>query len=151
MPELPAALDVAYFVKLHLDTVNPSEKVSSGQNGEFRYQIMGKPRPMLVLSRLDQVERGRAWFLAAALTSKGHDPRGMPRPNYEPIGRSVFPDRDSFIVLCPQRIPENLLDAGGRRSAVVKPHDRLASQNVFRIIAHKLLKQPAGDVLARHF
>jgi len=136
---LPDGGQLAYFVKLHLDTARRRERAC--KDGEWQYIVEGKPRPWLVLTRLPSKKpsRGRRWFLALPITSKGLDENGDVKEGFQPMNKCIDGDRESFVELKPQDLPENLLHAKDGQSAVGTPCNPLEFGNVVRIALHRCL------------
>lgn len=138
--DLPRDREVAYFVKLHLDTiVRKGDHPRNG--GEAIYSVDGKPRPMLVLQRLQERERGKLWFLVLPVTSAGLDGNEKPKASVQPIGNCIDKHKDSFVEMDVQKLPDNMIVRGSvgevRRLA---PCDPLTFMNVVKIVEHKVLK-----------
>jgi hypothetical protein len=141
--ELPSERDVAYFVYLHLDTAE-RERPHPTKKGEWIYAVAGKPRPMLVLRRLrERAYGGCRRFLVLRLTSKSQDGKGNPREGVMRIGKCIHPDTESFLVLEPLLVPENLLDKKEDGARVLKPCDPLIFDNVLKIVTKRGLTATA--------
>lgn len=115
--ELPREGDVAYFIKLHLDTVRregPAEKPD-----ESMYSVRGKSRPMFVV-RCDTVD-GRHLFQVFPLRRSGS--RETVR-----IGCLIDPNRQSFVETRPLWLPANM--AG----SITKRCDRIAFNSIVSIL-----------------
>ena len=130
---MPCAGDVAYFVKLHLDTA--VKKGPHAHREDHRvYEVEGKPRPMLVMQLLTKRCRGRRQFLVLPITSQGHDEKGTRRSDVKPIGRCIDDEHDSFVEMERWLLPENLLHAPDGKSPMKKPCEPFAVQNVQKIM-----------------
>ena len=127
VPALPRAGQVAYFVHLHLDTAR-DDGAHPVLHNERVYRVDGKARPMLVLTEL-KPERGRRWLLAVPITSKGIDAKGNLKPDHIRMDRCLSADMESFAMLPPQRLPDNLLCGTAMRAA-----DPFAFQNAVKVI-----------------
>lgn len=133
--ELPDEGDIVYFVYLHLDTAK-YDRPHPVIEGECIYAVAGKPRPMLVVERLEREYGGRRRFMAFRFTSKNQDGRGNPRKRVIPIGRCISPDQNSFLVLEPLFLPENLLHEKHGSPSVLRRLDPLGFGNILRIAGH---------------
>lgn len=129
---------VAYFVDLHLDTVEMAEEHAHKER-HFVFSVEGKIRRMLVLQRLSRLCRGRSWFLVLPITSKGLDERGKLKPNYKPIGKCLEPDVESYVELRPVQLPDNMLSRSGGQSAVFHPCNPLFIQNAYATLYQTVL------------
>ena len=130
--EFPTSGEVAYFMKLHLDTAVRKDRIPH-QNGEWIYSVDAKRRPMIVLRHLRRKNRGVHWFLALPTTTKEQDFGVL----Y--IGKCIEAGKDTFVEMWPQLVPSTLLDGG----PTVKPCDEFAFMNALKIIRHKLVR--TGD------
>src|SRR6478609_6653752 len=128
--------DVVYFVHLHLDTARRLNESARHEN-EKVYRVEGKPRPMLVMSRL-QKRRGRDWFRVLPITSKGKDKTGKLLPDIEYIGDCLNVGRESYVKLDPRDLPENMLSVEDGKSLVVTPCDHFAFANAIKVLERKL-------------
>jgi hypothetical protein len=135
---LPTDGDVANCVFLHLDTVARMDKHAL-HGGEWLYEVAGKPRPMLILQRRAKQYRGRTWFLALPITTKGRDEKGQVREGMQWIGKCLDGQQDSYVRMEVREIPDNLLHYERGGSALVSPCDYCAFQNAVRVIMHKAL------------
>ena len=132
--QLPKERDIAYFVHLHLDTIELASEPSY-REGHCIYRVEGKPRPMLVLTVLPD-QRGCRWFRVLPITSKGKDANGQLKRGCVPIGK--LPDHDcvSYITVDDSRkLPANMVDRANRRSPTVLSIDRLAFDNILTTVA----------------
>ena len=95
---------------------------------------------MIVLTRQSRPEWGRWWFLVAPLTSQGREATGTPRPDVQPIGTCVEPDRESFVKVGPtHRLPDNLISRKPGKPAIVKPCDPFGFRNALKVIERRML------------
>lgn len=141
----PAAGEVAYFVHLHLDTAcRHADHPHKSDQGI--YQVDGKPRPMLVLHEYSSVKRKRRWFLVLPITSKGRDAKDRPRTDVEPIGDCINENRESFVEMSPEQLPENMLYVRSGHHPVVAPCNPLAFANAVKVLERKVLQRRVGAV-----
>ena len=131
--ELPEGLQVAYFVDLHLDTVEGTGPHPHCE-GTWTYRSEGKPRPMFVLAAVKRRRRGRRWFTVLPITTKGRDENGEVLPNMMSIGDCIENGKASFLRLEPKCIPENMLHRTESRSPICKPCDELGFRNVITLV-----------------
>ena len=137
---IPKEGDVAYFVKLHLDTLQMTGTHPSRQNHRL-YSLEGKSRPMLVVRLLPERERGRRWLLVLPITSKGLDTLGNRKDGLQPIGNCLDSSCDSFVELNVCKLPENMIcrknDGQLHR---LTPCDPTSFANAVKVLTHKLMK-----------
>ncbi|MEI8376250.1 MAG: hypothetical protein WCJ35_25800 [Planctomycetota bacterium] len=132
----PKAEEIAEFVHLHLDTVavnGPHPK----HEGEYIYQVEGKPRPMLVLSRLDE-ERGQVFFLVLPITKVGYV-NGKLRKRVEPIGDCITPGVQSYVLTEPCRLPANMLHCAPGQSPIRRLRNRFAFLHAIKKVQDRVL------------
>ena len=134
--------DVAYLVKLHLDTVCLKAPHPSRQD-EFIYEVEGKPRPMLIIRVLPKRDRGVHWVLAVALTTSC--PRAR-KDQLRRIGNCVNEKVVSYVETEVHKLPETMRPNDANGSAVIKRLDRYAFDHVIKIISHGLLQTNSGRV-----
>lgn len=134
--QLPSDGDVAYFVKLHLDTVECTGPHST-RTDHCCYRVDGKARPMIVIRRIERRRRGRTWFVVLELTTKGLSENGEVMDGYMSIGRAVDRDRDSFVGLKPDELPENMLSFKDGRAAVGRM-DQLVQEHIFNVLERRI-------------
>lgn len=135
----PKEGDVATFMHLHLSTATKKGK-HPHREGHWVVEVEGKARPMLIIRALPNKDRGRWWFLAMPITSKGKDESGRTRRNVESIGNCLETTRESFVELEVRKYPENLLHFEQGGSPLITPCDQDAFRNFFRIVSHKALR-----------
>ena len=137
---IPREGDVAYFVKLHLDTLQMTGTHAS-LPGHRQYSLEGKSRPMLVVRLLPERERGRRWLLVLPITSKGLDSRGNRKIGLEPIGNCLEPSCDSFVELNVHKLPENMIcrTSDGQLNRLT-PCDPQLFANAVKVLMHKTMK-----------
>lgn len=102
--------DIVYFSYLHVHTASKVEKHPHKENTSY-FRLEGKPRPMLIVSEKTLSEQGKTWYRVAKLTTKPLDARDRPKAGYKSLGACVRPDRVSYVFLCPEWYPENLLES----------------------------------------
>ena len=137
---IPNEGEVAYFVKLHLDTLQLTGPHPVVQE-HCLYSLEGKSRPMLVLMVLPERERGRRWLLVLPITSKGLDARGNRKSGLEPIGNCLESSRESFVETNVQKLPENMVcrTSNGQIHRVA-PCDPQSFANAIKVVAWKAMK-----------
>ena len=130
---LPNGGDVAYFVHLHLDTINEHSE-HPRKKDTLIYRVEGKARQMFVIKRLSQKERGKRWFLALPITSKGLNEAGHKRKGYQQISNCLDGKTESFVKWEVHRYPENMLHAKRGHPTVVTPCDPATFKDVLKIV-----------------
>jgi hypothetical protein len=133
--ELPTGGQVAWFITLYLDTLVRKDKHPHKER-ESIYTVDGKTRPMLVLRRLSKKERGVWWFLVLPITTKGADESSMCHAEFQPIGNCIHTEKQSFVEMRVQRIPENFFVRG----SIEKPCNEFGFMNAQKIVHHKLFR-----------
>jgi len=133
--------DAAYFMHLHLHTVVIRGK-HQYREGHWVLELEGKPRPMLIVRCLPKKERGRSWYVAVPITTKGLDEAGQLRKNHERIGNCLESSKESFILLEPQKYPDNLLHCHEPGAPKLTPCDPIGFANAVKIVSHRLLHAP---------
>ena len=133
----PKATETAEFIHLHLDTVEVNGPHPTHPN-EYIYQVAGKPRPMLVLSRLKD-ERGQVLFLVLPITKQGYV-NGKLRDRVQPIGDCITAGVQSFVLTEPCRLPANMLHCSHGQSPIYRPCNRLAYFNAVKAIQDLVLR-----------
>ena len=137
---IPKEGDVAYFVKLHLDTLQMTGTHPSRPD-HWLYSLEGKSRPMLVIRLLPERVRGRRWFRVLPITSKGSDGNGKQKNGVEPIGNCLDPAVLSFVELEPQVLPENMIcrKSDGQLDRVT-PCDPSSFANAVKVLMVRMYK-----------
>ena len=136
--QLPKEMDIAYFVHLHLDTIELSSP-HSHREGHCVYRVEGKPRPMLVLNVLPD-QRGCRWFRVLPITSKGKDANERLKRSLFPIGKLPGFECDSYITSDdPRKLPENMVHRANGRSPIIHTMDRLGFDSLVSIARHHLM------------
>ena len=143
--ELPDGFQVAYFVDLHLDTVEGTGPHPHCE-GTWTYRSEGKPRPMFVLAAPKQRRRGRRWFTVLPITTKGPDEHNAVGPALLRIGDCIAEGKHSFLRLEPKRMPENMLHRVENRSPICKPCDELGFRNVITLVRDWAMKRTIAKV-----
>ena len=129
---------VAYFVHLHLDTAKQIAKHAHREQ-HWVYEVEGKPRPMLILSK-PRSERGQHWYRVSPLTTKGLNEQGACKPRHVRIGTLCNQDSESYVIAEVYNVPENLVHLVHGRSPVIGTIDRLAFGNILKIVQNVLLR-----------
>lgn len=137
--QLPNEGDAANFMHLHVSTAVAKGK-HPHKEGHWIIEVEGKSRPMLIIRLLPKRERGKKWYLALPITSKGKDESGKTRDNVEDIGNCLNATTQSYVELEIHKYPENLLHSGDQNSPMITPCDKDAFRNFFRIVSHKALR-----------
>ena len=136
---LPKEGEAAYFMHLHLGTVDlTTKRKHAHKEDHWIMQVEGKARPMLVIRSLPKSERGRTWFWALPITKSGTDGFGKIRDNVQYIGNCLNNDVESFVELEIHEYPENLLHCGDGSSPLLTPCNVLAFRSAFSIVIHKV-------------
>ena len=129
---LPSAGDVAYFVKLHLDTVR-FVKHSDERKKIGLYEVEGKARPMLVCEVVAG-NSGRCSFRVFPMTSIGVDGEGRPQQYRIPVGRLGFETTNSYVVADDiHRLPENMLSPDEDGECIIQSLGKLTLGHVIKI------------------
>ena len=143
---LPSERDVAYFVKLHLDTVR-FVKHSDEPKKIGLYEVEGKARPMLVC-RVFGKGSGRRFFRVFPMTTVGFDELGQPKACRVSVGRLPNKTKESFVMVDDiQTLPENMLSPDwGRPSEfqTLEPHAFRHALAKWREFALRSGASPAG-------
>ncbi len=129
---------IAYFVKLHLDTV----KVVDKREEVWSFRVDGKARPMLV--RRVTEANGVKWFRVFHLTTKGKDRNGNVKPDLFPVGHILEAEKESYINRNAELLPENMIWT--RNEFTPKLLDRLEFQSVLKILERAGMTQSASNV-----
>lgn len=136
--QLPKEMDIAYFVHLHLNTIELSSAQSHREGHSF-YRVEGKPRPMLVLNVLPD-QRGCRWFRVLPITSKGKDANERLKQSLFSIGKLPGFKCDSYIASDDARkLPENMVHRASGRSPIIHTMDRMVFNNLIIIARHHLM------------
>lgn len=136
LSRLPNEGEAAYFVHLHLTTLEQCKADKPNHKGEWVYKVKGKPRPMLVIRADPKRDRGSRWYLTLPITSKNRDERGK---MLEPIGNCLDESIQDFVEMQIYKVPANMLHRENGKSPIIKPCDRLSFSNAVRVVTHKAL------------
>lgn len=118
--------DIAVFDFLHLDTAKRLDEPRDS-NMQFAYRVMGKPRPMIILRKLDERD-----YLVAKLTT--HPARsGVHRPLIA-LSQLLGDGRDTYADPVLMRYPKTLLRS--KRTTL----DPMEFNCILRILVHSGLK-----------
>ena len=132
--------DVAYFVKLHLDTLKPIDK-HPNKPSHWVYRVEGKRRPMLIYEVKVQADGHRTFVVFPIRSQDKHG--GTGKPNRIRLENLLKPKKVSYLEKTCQELPQNMfhpLDSNW----VVKSLERLAFDNIKKMLGKSVLEPPPG-------
>ncbi len=133
---------VVEFVKLHLDTATCHNRFQE----PLVFNVNGKQRPMLVLRRCSEMERGKKLYLVLPITSKGVDKRGKVRPGHVRLGNVIDKNKPSFVDCFVRRIPDNLVWRRRGKPVVRDVCDRMVFGYIIKCLTQDGLGQPTERI-----
>lgn len=138
--DIPAVGKVAYFIKLHLDTIKCSGS-SNLRSDHMTYVVEGKERPMYIVSRNPVTRRGRAWMKVLPITSKGPSDKRALGDELIAMGRCIESGCESFISLVMLELPDNMLARTNGKARVVEPCDPLGFGSAIKLLNFRLMNR----------